>query len=255
MRNLRDPAARERIVSEVLGPPADWENWCRLATPEGSLITGVSRPEHRRLQGMTLAELAAEKETSWIEAAMDLIVADNGSVGMVYFAMSEDNVRQQLALPWIKFGSDAGSWDPERATGMTHPRAYGTYPRILGRYVRDEGALALEDAVRKMTSAVADRVGLSDRGLLREGFMADIVVFDERTIAEHSTYTDPHQLSTGVHHLVVNGERVIRNGGYTGALPGRFVKGRGYRAVSADVAGGEGADAAVADAAGGASTP
>lgn len=228
LENLADSLARARIASEIAaGPPEDWENWCLLATPEGSVVTGVSSDENRGLQGRSLARIAAERGTSWIDAALDLLIEEEGDVSMVYFAMSEENVRMQLRLPWIKFGTDAGVWDPEEAESMTHPRAYGSYPRILGRYVRDEGVLGLEEAVRKMSWAVADRVGLRDRGQIREGFFADIVVFDPETIAETATFTDPHRLATGVRHLFVNGEAVIRDGEYGGARPGRFLRGPG----------------------------
>jgi dihydroorotase/N-acyl-D-amino-acid deacylase len=160
---------------------------------------------------------------------MDLLLADSSRVGMVFFAMDEENVRVQLGLPWIKFGSDSGSWDPERARSMTHPRSYGTYPRILGRYVREEGALGLEDAIRKMTSAVADRVGLRERGQVRSGFFADLVVFDEARVAETATFTDPHNLAEGVVHLFVNGQPVISDGQVTELTPGRFLRGPGAR--------------------------
>jgi dihydroorotase/N-acyl-D-amino-acid deacylase len=225
--NLRDEAVRSRVRREVEAGSADWENWCQLATPGGSMIVGVGDPELRPYQGRMLAEVAEERGTSWIDTAMDLILENDGGLGMVYFAMSEDNVRAQLAMPWMKFGSDSGARDPAAATSMTHPRTYGTYPRILGMYVRDQNALPVEDAVRKMTSAVADRVGLRDRGQVRQSFFADLVVFDESAIRENATFTDPHQLSSGVVHLFVNGEPVLRDGEFTGASPGRFLRGPG----------------------------
>jgi N-acyl-D-amino-acid deacylase len=227
--NLRDAGVRARVRAEVEEGSADWENWCQLATPEGSMIVGASTAELRGLQGSMLSDVARARGTHWIDTAMDLILENGGGLGMVYFAMGEDNVRTQLALPWIKFGSDSGARNPETARSMTHPRTYGTYPRILGQYVRDEGALPLEDAVRKMTSAVADRVGLRDRGQLRRFFYADIVVFDEAEIRENATFTEPHQLGSGMHHVFVNGQPVLRDGRFTGAQPGRFLKGPGYR--------------------------
>ncbi|MEJ2538430.1 MAG: D-aminoacylase [Gemmatimonadota bacterium] len=225
--NLRNPDTRARIIAEMSAPPEGWENWCALSTPAGAMMVGLSSA-NRELTGHTLAELAEMRGTPWAEAVLDLLV-EEGNVGMVYFAMSEENVEELLTLPWMKFGSDSGVHDPKNATGMTHPRGYGTYPRILGRYVRDEGVLPLEEAVRKMTSAVADRVGLEARGLLREGWYADVVVFDPATIAEVATFTEPHQLSRGVRHLFVNGEGVIREGRFTGASPGRFLRGPGAR--------------------------
>ena len=225
--NLRDPAARVRIIREMSAPPEGWENWCALSTPEGAMMVGLSR-RNRDLTGKTLAELAEDRGVPWAEAVLDLLI-DEGNVGMVYFAMAEENVQELLGQPWMKFGSDSGIQDPENATGMTHPRGYGTYPRILGRYVREEGVLPLEEAVRKMTSAVADRVGLQRRGLLREGWFADVVVFNPAGISELATFTEPHQLSRGVTHLLVNGELVVRDGEFTGASPGRFLRGPGAR--------------------------
>jgi len=223
--NLRDPASRARIVAEMTGPPGAYENWCALASPEGAMIVGVS-PANRDLVGASLADLATRRGKPWAEAVIDLLV-EEGNASMVYFAMSDENVRKKLAIPWIKIGSDAGARDPERASGMTHPRAYGTYPRILGQYVREEGVVPLEDAIRKMTSAVMDRVGLKERGLVREGYFADLVLFDAERIREVTTYTDPHRLSEGVVHLLVNGVPVIEDGRMTGAMPGRFLRGPG----------------------------
>lgn len=221
-QNLRDPDTRARIAREMTGPPGEWENWCRLATPEGSLMVGVGG----EWQGRTIAELAEATGKPWAEAVMDMLV-EEGSIGMVYFAMSEENVARQMEEPWMKFGSDAGVHDPRTATYMTHPRGYGTYPRILGKYVREEGVIGLEEAVRKMTSAVAERVGVRDRGMVREGFYADLVVFDPDHVRETATFTEPHQLAEGVDHLLVNGTFVLRDGEFTGASPGRFVRGPG----------------------------
>jgi len=149
-------------------------------------------------------------------------------VGAVYFMMSESNVALQMKQPWIKFGTDAGGADPDSARGLTHPRAYGTYPRILGKYVREEQVMPLEDAIRKMSSAVATRLSIQDRGVLREGLYADIVMFDPATIIDHATFQEPHQLSEGMRHVLVNGVPVVRNGRHTGAKPGMVVRGPGY---------------------------
>ena len=142
--------------------------------------------------------------------------------------MSEDNVELQLVQPWMKFGTDAGGADPAASGALTHPRAYGTFPRILGKYVRDQGLLALEEAIRKMTSAVANRLSIRDRGLLREGYFADVVVFDPNTIGDLASYKQPHQVSAGIDWVIVNGTVVVREGEHTGALPGRIVRGPGY---------------------------
>ena len=163
---------------------------------------------------------------------MDLVLTEPGGIGTIYFLMSEDNVRLALKQPWIKIGTDAGGQDPDSARGMTHPRAYGTFPRILGKYVREERLIPLEDAVRKMTGATAERLLIGDRGLLRPGMYADVVVFDPATIGERTTYERPHQLSTGVRTVFVNGTEVIRDGRHTGAKPGRIVRGPAWQASS-----------------------
>lgn len=226
-RTLADSTARERIRAEMTGPPPRWENWCRLAGPEGSVIATVSNPDHVRWIGRSLADVAEERGVDWIDAAMDLVLRDRSRVSMIYYAMNEDRLRQKLQLPWIKFGTDGAGWNPERAGGQPHPRAYGSYPRIFGTYVRDERILTLEEAVRKASWAVAERLGIPDRGLVVEGFHADLVVFDPDTFQERSTFERPHQLADGIRHLFVNGVPVITDGEPTGARPGRFLRGAG----------------------------
>jgi dihydroorotase/N-acyl-D-amino-acid deacylase len=167
---------------------------------------------------------------------MDLLLAEPGGIGAIFFLMNEDNVRLQLKQPWMKIGTDASGPDPDSSRGPTHPRSYGTYPRILGQYVRDERIIPLEDAIRKMTSAVAERLLIADRGLLRPGMFADVVVFDPATIRENTTYEKPNQLSTGVEEVFVNGVEVVRDGRHTGARPGRIVRGPGWRRSGADAA-------------------
>lgn len=227
--NLSDEDVRARMRAEILNQTEDWENLCSLATPEGVLLLGFNKAENKKYVGRYLADLAQELGKDWIDTAFDLVLDERQGVGTIYFLMTEENVRLQLQADWIKFGTDAGGFDPEAATGMTHPRAYGTYPRILGRYVRDEGVIPLEDAVRKMTSAVATRLSISGRGVLKEGFFADIVVFDPRTVGDRATYEEPHQLSEGILHVWVNGVPVVRDGKHTGAKPGRALRGPGYR--------------------------
>jgi N-acyl-D-aspartate/D-glutamate deacylase len=190
---------------------------------------GFSLPEHQQYAGKRLSEIAAARGQLWVDAAIDLMLAEESLIPTIFFGMSEENLALQLRQPWMKVASDAGGLDPAwaRAQGPTHPRAYGTFPRVLGTYVREERVMPLEDAVRKMTSAVADRLGLRDRGLLRAGMAADVVLFDPATIADRATYEDPHQLSVGVRDVWVNGTRVLRDGTHTGATPGRFIKGPG----------------------------
>jgi N-acyl-D-amino-acid deacylase len=228
--NLADSGVRTRIRAEILSEgPLDWENLCDLATPENVLVLGLNRGENQRYAGMRLSEIAADMGKDWIDTAMDLLVAERQRIGTIYFLMSEENVRMKLAQSWMKFGTDAGGIDPDSATGGAHPRAYGTFPRILGKYVREEGVLTLEEAVRKSSSAVAVRLGINDRGLLRPGMYADVVVFDPETIGDRATFEDPHQLSVGVEYVFVNGQAVLRDGRHTGARPGRAVRGPGWR--------------------------
>lgn len=160
---------------------------------------------------------------------MDLVLSDRNRVATAFFLMSEENVRAKLRQPWMKIGTDADGSDPGRPEGLTHPRAYGTYPRILGKYVREERVITLEDAVRKMTSAVATRLSISDRGLLRPGMFADLVVFDPETVIDRAVFERPHQVSAGISHVFVNGVAVVRDGAVTGAKPGRIVRGPGWR--------------------------
>jgi dihydroorotase/N-acyl-D-amino-acid deacylase len=226
--NLRGPDARARVRAAALRERGEWENLCALAGAEDVLILGVAQAETRRWAGRRLAEVAAAQGRRWADAAMDLLLAEGRDIGAIYYLMSEDHVALQLARPWMKFGTDAGGVDPDSARGLVHPRAYGTYPRILGRYVREAGVLGLEDAVRKATSAVALRLSIRDRGVLREGYYADVVVFDPATVADRATFERPHQLSRGVRDVFVNGVGVVRAGRHTGAKPGRVVRGPGY---------------------------
>ena len=235
--NLADPETRQRIHDEVLADTAQWENLGVLTTPEGVLITSVAEtgPDGEPsgaegYVGMRLSEVAADMGVDWVDAAIEVTLMTGGQAGMVVFMMHEDNVALQLQQPWIKIGTDASGFDPDSVTGMAHPRSYGTYPRILGKYVRDEGVLTLEDAVRKMSSAVATRLSIHDRGVLKPGMYADVVVFDPATVGDRATFEDPHQLSVGVEEVFVNGVQVLSGGVHTGAKPGRIVRGPGYRA-------------------------
>lgn len=226
--NLADPQIRAKIREEILHPTSDWENLAELSTPEGVMVLGLNKPEHKKYVGKRLSEIAKDHGKDWIDTALDLILAERQRVSTVYFMMSEANVKLQLRQPWIKFGTDASGHDPAKAKGLTHPRSYGTFPRILGKYVREESVIPLEDAIRKMTSAVANRLSIRDRGLLREGYRADIVVFDPATIADRATFEQPHQNSVGIRSVFVNGVLVVDKGQHTGAKPGRAVRGPGY---------------------------
>ena len=232
--NLRNPETRARARQDVLNPSGDWEAMGSLAGPEGIYPLGLRKEENKQYLGKSLAEIAALRGQDWVDAAIDLLVSEEQRIGTVYFLMSEDNVRLQLQQPWIKISTDAGGVDPTWAKpqGPTHPRAYGTYTRVLGKYVREEGVLTLEDAIRKMSSSVAARLSIRDRGLLREGYLADVVVFDPETVGDRATFEDPHQLSTGIRDVWVNGTRVLANGEHTRATPGRVVRGPGWRPPS-----------------------
>ena len=227
---LRDPSVRARVAAEMVAQQDDWENIMQGATPEGSLLVEFRNPNLRGYIGRTLADVAAERGTSAQKTAMDLVVEDGSRVQVVYFLMSEDNVKRQIALPWVSFDSDAGSMAPEPpfTDGSTHPRAYGNFARLLGKYVREEGVIPLEEAIRKLTSLPTTNLSISDRGMLAEGYYADVVVFDPATIIDHATFEDPHQYSTGVVHVFVNGGQVLRDGEHTGATPGRVVRGPGW---------------------------
>ncbi len=229
---LRNPELRERIVREIKTVTGDFENFYLMAgSPENIVTVGFRKPEMRHYTGRTLASIAEERGTDPVETAINLILEDESIVGTVYFLMSEDNVRRQIALPWMTFGSDSGSMAPEGdfLNRNPHPRAYGNFARLLGHYVRDEQIIPIEEAIHKLTGAAAQNLRLRDRGLLKEGYYADIVIFDADTIQDHATFENPHQLATGVEHVFVNGVQVIRNGEHTNARPGRFVKGPGYQ--------------------------
>lgn len=226
--NLRDPETRARIREATLHPTGDWESLG--ANPEVVMPVGFQKPENKVYVGKRLPEIAAMRGQAWVDAVLDLALAEEQRINTIYFTMSEDNLRLQLQQPWIKISTDAGGLDPAWAEemGPCHPRAYGAYPRVLGKYVRDEGVLSLEDAVFKMTWAVASRLGLRERGLLRPGCCADVVVFDPATVGDRATFEQPHQFSVGVRDVWVNGVRVLRDGAHTGATPGRIVDGPGY---------------------------
>ncbi len=227
--NLRDPATRARIHDEMVDPLPDAESLESAYSPNRDHVMpiGFRRPENRQYIGLRLPDIAAQREQDWADAAIDLLISEQQRISTIYFSMTEDNLKLQIQQPWIKISTDAGGIDPAGQENPVHPRAYGTYTRVLGKYVREEKVLPPEDAVRKMTSAVADRLSLRDRGLLRTGSYADVVLFDPNTVTDNATFTEPHQLSTGIRDVWVNGQRVLRDGQHTNALPGRAVYGPG----------------------------
>jgi N-acyl-D-amino-acid deacylase len=228
---LKDPAIRTRLKREMTTPTDQWENFFTGAGPDGILLSGFKSEALKPLMGKTLAEVAKQRGTSPEETAMDLVIEDGSRVEAVYFLMSEDNLRKMLRMPWVSFASDAGSLAPEGPflKSNPHPRAYGNFARWLGRYVRDEKLVPLEEGIRRLSSLPAENLGIKDRGRLAPGLFADIVVFDPATIRDHATFEKPHQYSTGVRHVFVNGTQVLRDGEHTGATPGRIVRGPGYK--------------------------
>ncbi len=227
---LRDPAVRSRVRAQLEGrEPHDGMGLETDHGAQGVMPVGFRLPEHQPYVGKRLAEIAEDRGQDWIECVLDLLVAEGQRISTIYFSMTERNLRRQLVQPWVTFSTDAGGFDPAWAKplGPYHPRAYGTYPRVLRKYVREERLLTLEEAIRKMTSAVANRLSLRERGVVRAGAFADLVLLDPEEICDRATFDEPHQLSVGVHDVWVNGVSVLRGGEHTGATPGRFVKGPG----------------------------
>jgi len=231
VERLKDPAIRERLQLEMTTPTDAWESlYLDAGSAENVILIGFKNPALKHLTGKTVAEVATLRGTSPEVALMDLVIEDHSPIATVYFLMSEANIRKKIAQPWMSFCSDEASMSPEGAflKFNPHPRAYGNFARLLGRYVREEGILSLAEAIRKLTSLPAENLKLRGRGALEEGFFADIVVFDPAAVQDHATYDEPHQLSTGVEHVFVNGVAVLRGGVHTGATPGRFVRGPGW---------------------------
>jgi len=229
---LQDSKIRSRVLKEMTNPTDEWENLMYSAgTPDNLLLVGFKNDSLRHYTGKTLTQVAKIHGKSPEETAMDLVIADGSRVGTVYFLMSEENIKKQVALPYMSFGSDASSLSPEGVflNSSTHPRAYGNFSRLLGKYVRDEQIISIEEAVRKLTSLPASNLKIKKRGSLSKGYFADLAIFNPETIQDHATFAKPHQLSTGMIHVFVNGEQVLKNGKHTGAMPGRVVRGPGYK--------------------------
>ena len=229
---LQDSKIRRRVLKEMTNPTDEWENLMYSAgTPDNLLLVGFKNDSLRHYTGKTLTQVAKIHGKSPEETAMDLVIADGSRVGTVYFLMSEENIKKQVALPYMSFGSDASSLSPEGVflNSSTHPRAYGNFSRLLGKYVRDEQIISIEEAVRKLTSLPASNLKIKKRGSLSKGYFADLAIFNPETIQDHATFAKPHQLSTGMIHVFVNGEQVLKNGKHTGAKPGRVVRGPGYK--------------------------
>lgn len=232
IKRLQDPKIRKKALDEMRKPSDKWENLLLMAgSPEQVLLLGFANDSLKRFTGKTLGEVSKIYGKSPEETAMDLVITDSTRVGTAYFMMSEENIKRQIALPYLSFGSDAESAAPEGVflKSSTHPRAYGNFARLLGKYVRDEKVIPMEEAIRKLTSLPAGNLKIKKRGALTSGYFADVVVFDPAKIQDHATFEKPHQYATGMMHVFVNGTQVLENGEHTGAKPGRVVRGPGYK--------------------------
>lgn len=230
IERLQDGETRRQIAEEIATPTDEWENFYLMAGGgDGILLLGFRSEELQDYVGMTLAEVAEERGTDEIETAIDLTIEDNNRIGAIWQLMSEENVRRQVQLPWMSFGSDGGTFAAEGdvLNRRMHPRAWGNFARLLGKYVRDERLISLKEAIYRITGLPAENLGLRDRGYIKEGYYADIVIFNPEDIEDHATYEEPHQYATGVEHVFVNGVQVLKYGEHTGEKPGRFVKGPG----------------------------
>src|SRR6195256_5091561 len=229
-KRLRDPATREKIAAEVRTPSDKWENlYLAAGSPEKILLSGFKSEKLKPLTGKSLAEVAKMRGKDPIETAMDLISEDESRIDTIYFLMSEENVKKEIAKPWVSFGSDEASQAPEGnfLKSNCHPRAYGNFTRVLGKYVREEKILTLEEAVRKLSGLPATNLGLDHRGFVQEGMFSDVVVFDPATVGDRATFDKPHQYSVGMKHVFVNGAQVLKDGEHTGAKPGKALWGPG----------------------------
>jgi N-acyl-D-amino-acid deacylase len=229
-KRLADKETRKKIAKEITTPTDKWENlYLAAGSPERLLFADFKSEKLKPLIGKTLAEVAKMRGTSPEETIMDLVLEDRSRVGTIYFLMSEDNIKKQIKLPFVSFGSDAASMATEGVflKNSAHPRAYGNFARLLGKYVREEKVISLAEAVRRLSGLPAMNLGLDRRGFLKEGMFADIVIFDPNTIADRATFEKPHQYAVGVRDVFVNGAQVLKNGEHTGAKPGRAVWGPG----------------------------
>jgi N-acyl-D-amino-acid deacylase len=233
-KRLSDPETRKKIAEAIRKGGSDWENlYLAAGSPERVILVEFKNEKLKPLTGKTLAEAARLRNEDPVDTIMNLVLEDRTRVGTVYFMMSEDNLRKQIKLPWVSFGSDASSMSPEPpfTKSSTHPRAYGNFARVLGKYVREDKVLTLEEAVRKLSGLPATNLELDGRGYLRQGMFADVVVFDAATIADRATFEAPHQFAVGMKHVFVNGTQVLRDGEHTGAKPGRALYGPGRKTV------------------------
>jgi N-acyl-D-amino-acid deacylase len=230
--HLQKPSLRAQIIKDMKTSSATWENlYYAAGSADNVLLVGFNKDSLKKYTGQSLARTAAARGKSPEETAIDLIIADSSRIGTIYFLMNEDNIKKQLALPWISFGSDEGSYATEGVflQSNAHPRAYGNFARVLGKYARDEKILTLPDAIHKLSKLAAEKIHVKKRGELKTGFFADIVIFDPQAIKDNASFEKPHQYATGMLHVFVNGKQVLKDGDHTGSTPGRFVKGPGFK--------------------------
>lgn len=231
-KRLKDLNIRKKVIAQMKINANDWENlYASAGSPDKLLLVDFRQDSLKKYTGKTLAEVATLRGKSPEETAIDLVIQDSSRVGTVYFLMNEENVKKQIKLPWVSFGSDAGAPASEGVflKSSTHPRAYGNFARLLGKYVRDEKVIKLEEAVRKLAALPCERLGIAQRGYLKKGYFADLVLFDPKEIADLADFQNPHQYAVGVKNVWVNGKLVLLNGEPTEERPGRFIKGPGYQ--------------------------
>ncbi|MHA2168704.1 MAG: N-acyl-D-amino-acid deacylase family protein [Candidatus Kariarchaeaceae archaeon] len=231
IERLMDPQTRIKIIEEMSEITDEWENLFMEAGPGNIMIASLKSQNLKHLIGKRISEIAEQMQKSPEDTIIDLIIEEKGWIGCVYFIMTEENIGKKVALPFMSFGSDAPSMAPEGVflKSSAHPRAYGNFARVIGKYVREEGIITLEEAIRKLATLPAKNLKIMKRGMLKNGFFADIVIFDPEKIQDHATFDDPHQLATGMTHVFVNGIQVLNNGEHTGATPGKFIRGPGYQ--------------------------
>ena len=231
-KRLKDPAIRKKVKEEMKSDAQEWENlYFSAGSPDKVLLVGFKNDTLKKYTGKSLAEMADIRGQDPEDVAIDLVIQDGSRVGTVYFLMSEENVKKQIKLPYMSFGSDAGAPAAEGVflKSNTHPRAYGNFSRLLGKYVRDEKVIPMEEAIHKLTHLSAQKLKIEKRGLLKEGYFADVVIFDPETVKDNATFEEPHQYAEGVTDVFVNGVQVLEEGEHTGNTPGRFIKGPGYK--------------------------
>jgi N-acyl-D-amino-acid deacylase len=232
LERMRSAEVREQLIREIKETVDTWENFYQMSgSPENIILVQFNQDSLRYLTGKNLSEIASMRNASPEETIIDLLLANGDDIATIYYLMSEENIKKKITLPYMSFGSDAGSFAAEgkRLESSTHPRAYGNFSRLLSKYVREKQYISLEEAIRKLTSLPAQKIKIKGRGRLAPGYFADVVIFDPETIEDHATFENPHQYASGMLHVFVNGKQVLKDGEHTGAMPGMVVRGPGYK--------------------------